>query len=138
MGDKGVVRVEHRHEHSRGSKVALCGKLYTVDAFGFLSPDPDAAGVEEAARFPATFRVRRPKAPKKPTPPPPAPPVVAPKADSRIANFIKLTVAEMREVLAQGEHDDLLLDLMAAEESAGKSRKTAVDAIQDRIDDLKE
>ncbi len=150
MTDNPEIDVLHLQAHARGTQVAgvdrrlyhvnpVTGVLHAV-AGGIVSAQsgchPDCAA--RFALFPDTFRRSRPRTP----PPPPAAlpengagadgPAPLPAADLAVLDG---SVGRLRAALESGEHDFHLDTLMAAEE-AGKTRKSAVAAIRDRLDGL--
>lgn len=154
VADNPFIQVQHRLVHSRGSRVAgTGGRLYHVDDKGLLhlvvggivSPQP-GCHPECAARFamfPDTFRRKSmPPAPIPAPAPSPAPLVEAAGDEPATLSAPDLTVLDgtvsaLRTALATGEHDEHLEALLAAEES-GKTRKSAVAAINERIEVLED
>jgi hypothetical protein len=66
-----------------------------------------------------------------PAAPAPAPAAPAP-APAAPLHLLDGSVADLKAALDSGEHDAFLGDLLKAE-SEGKNRKTAIDAIEDRM-----
>ena len=155
MTDNLLVEVHHRQSHARGTRVAgVGGRLYYVNAesgvlhaevSGIVSAQsgchPDCAA--RFAQFPDTFRRVRSHTPPPPPSTPSPPSAVAPAGGGPAAlsadelAVLDESVSRLRAALESGDHDDYLESLLAAEE-AGKTRKSAVAAIRDRIAGLED
>lgn len=155
MSDLVVVKCVRALAHMRGGRIAgLEGRLYQVhsDSLKLHLLDGDNPAAEagchpaDATRFlsiPNSYQ--EVKSPAPPTPRkveavPKAPPIVA--EDPIVAaeeepeevdlSLLDGSVAALERELKTGNYDDILFELLQAEE-AGKTRKSAVRAIQERM-----
>ena len=158
MGDV-VVKCAPPLAHMRGGKIAgMKGRLYLVHAttlklYLLDGDDPAAeAGVhpDDAARFlsiPFSYLEVKSSSPPKPrkaeavtkTAPivaddPIVADIEAPEVSDTEIDFSILdgSVSRLRRRLESGDYDDVLFELLQAEE-AGKTRKSAVEALHERI-----
>ena len=156
----GLVLVKCKLNHLRGQPVSgVLGNVYKVDSDTALlhKVDGDKVSSDAGCEGPdatellacgaAFVRVSPPPAAKKPkaTKPKPKPEIKAtkpkpepkpePKAEVDLS-ALDASVASLERKLKTGALDDLLEDLLAAEE-AGKTRKSAVEAIKERLSEVK-
>ena len=145
-----LVIVKSLEAQTRGRLIAGTSRLYHVNTetgylHEFLNGSPaiqPGCHAEDAAdllRVPGYRKVSAPPVPRpivapepEPEPEPerdPEPESQAPPADLSI---LDLSVSKLRKALETGEHDDNLQALLDAEE-AGKTRKGAVAAINERL-----
>ena len=141
-----LVIVKSLEAHTRGRLIAGTGRLYHVNKetgylHEFLNGSPAAqpgCHAEDAVdllRVPGYRKVSAPPVPRPIVAPEPAPepePEPEPQAPPADLSILDLSVSKLRKALATGEHDDNLQALLEAEE-AGKTRKGAVAAINERL-----